>query len=53
MLLSFRKMIEIANSPIIFSHNDFQPGNILRLVDRDEIVLIDYEYANYNYRHVF
>ena len=45
-------MIKIANSPIVFSHNDFQPGNLLKLADKDEIVLIDYEYANYNYRQV-
>ncbi|RKP38826.1 kinase-like domain-containing protein, partial [Dimargaris cristalligena] len=43
--------ITAINSPIVFGHNDLQYGNILRLSDgSDELVVIDFEYAGYNYR---
>ena len=46
------------NSPIVFSHNDLQGGNILLrhdLGDKDDnmdakLVVIDYEFCSYNYR---
>ncbi|RUS31564.1 kinase-like domain-containing protein [Jimgerdemannia flammicorona] len=38
-------------SPIVFGHNDAQYGNILRLKDHThELVVVDFEYAGYNYR---
>ncbi|KAI9597942.1 kinase-like domain-containing protein [Syncephalis fuscata] len=40
-----------ANSPIVLCHNDLQYGNILRLRDApNSLVLIDFEYAGYNPR---
>ena len=42
-------MINDLNSPIVFCHNDTCYGNILKTV-RGEIVLIDYEESDYNYR---
>ena len=51
--------VKSVNSPVVFSHNDLQYGNILRksiitdsssaTVD-DEIILIDFEYSGYSYR---
>ncbi|KAJ1975134.1 hypothetical protein H4R35_003285 [Dimargaris xerosporica] len=39
------------NPPIVFAHNDLQYGNILRLDQpSQELVVIDFEYAGYNYR---
>ncbi|CAF1073888.1 unnamed protein product [Adineta steineri] len=39
------------DSPIQFCHNDFQPGNILRLKSQpDNFTVIDFEYCSYNYR---
>ncbi|KAJ1969340.1 hypothetical protein IWQ62_000690 [Dispira parvispora] len=39
------------NPPLVFGHNDLQYGNILRLCDgSEELVVIDFEYAGYNYR---
>ncbi|KAJ8388619.1 hypothetical protein AAFF_G00131840 [Aldrovandia affinis] len=42
-------------SPVVFCHNDVQPGNILMLEDqdpssKDKLMLIDFEYSSYNYR---
>jgi choline/ethanolamine kinase len=34
---------------IVFSHNDLQYGNIMKLNDRSRILFIDYEYAGPNY----
>ncbi|KAJ1790868.1 hypothetical protein LPJ59_005087 [Coemansia sp. RSA 2399] len=39
-----------AHSPIVFAHNDMQNSNILRLDRTGELVIIDFEYAGYNYR---
>ncbi|CAI2183682.1 7317_t:CDS:2 [Funneliformis geosporum] len=39
------------DSPIVFAHNDTQYGNILRLLDgTDQLVVVDFEYSGYNYR---
>ncbi|XP_013407263.1 choline/ethanolamine kinase isoform X2 [Lingula anatina] len=40
------------NSPVVFCHNDLQEGNILCFGDTDdmELMAIDFEYCNYNYR---
>ena len=38
------------NSPVVFSHNDLLSGNIIYDRESDQISLIDYEYACYNYR---
>ena len=40
-------------SPVVFSHNDINTGNILVKEDSecsDPVVLIDYEFSSYNYR---
>lgn len=37
-------------SPVVFTHNDTQYGNILRSNVDDEILIIDFEYSCYNYR---
>ncbi len=34
---------------MVFSHNDLQPGNILRLSVSKELLFLDYEYAGTNY----
>ncbi|XP_071493243.1 choline/ethanolamine kinase-like isoform X2 [Diadema antillarum] len=49
-----KKLISETKSPVVFSHNDCQEGNIL-LVNEDNsnkknLILIDYEYSSYNYR---
>lgn len=49
-LLSFLKNVK---SPVVFSHNDLNCGNILvreENKDWDPIVFIDYEFAAYNHR---
>ncbi|XP_038053259.1 choline kinase alpha-like isoform X2 [Patiria miniata] len=50
-----KELIANSKSPVVFSHNDCQEGNILLAKGSPEIkdnslVLIDYEYASYNYR---
>ncbi|KAJ1915181.1 hypothetical protein H4219_004452 [Mycoemilia scoparia] len=42
--------IEQINSPIVLAHSDLQYGNILRLHKDRELVVVDFEYAGYNYR---
>ncbi|KAI7892954.1 kinase-like domain-containing protein [Mucor mucedo] len=37
-------------SPTVFAHNDTQYGNILKMNDTNELVVIDFEYAGYNPR---
>ncbi|GAB6021652.1 hypothetical protein CHUAL_004236 [Chamberlinius hualienensis] len=48
------KMIQKLSSPIIFSHNDLQEGNILvqnnTPLSESWLMFIDYEYCSYNYR---
>ena len=34
---------------MVFSHNDLQYGNIIRLSETKELVFLDYEYAGTNY----
>lgn len=43
-----KKVIIGADSPIVFSHNDTQMGNILRTYPH--LTLIDFEFSAYNYR---
>jgi len=38
------------NSPVVFCHNDLCCGNIMRNPANNKLYIIDYEYANYNYR---
>jgi choline/ethanolamine kinase len=44
-----KQILETLNSPVVFCHNDLQPGNILKLLNGNMLV-IDYEYGSYNYR---
>ncbi len=54
MFLSSRKYLPQVGSPVVFSHNDLQEGNILiRPVyetPEEKLILIDFEYCSYNYR---
>ncbi|CAF3394076.1 unnamed protein product [Rotaria socialis] len=46
-----KKLLASIQSPVCFTHNDFQPGNILRLKSHPEkFTVIDFEYCSYNYR---
>ncbi|KAJ1996510.1 hypothetical protein GGI04_005751 [Coemansia thaxteri] len=45
-----RRVILAANPPVVFAHDDLQYGNILRLEATGELVVVDFEYAGYNYR---
>ncbi|KAI7865616.1 kinase-like domain-containing protein [Spinellus fusiger] len=45
-----RRLLNTQPSPIVFSHNDTQYGNILKLDSTNELVVIDFEYAGYNTR---
>ncbi|XP_034233872.1 choline/ethanolamine kinase isoform X3 [Thrips palmi] len=47
-----KKFLTRVNSPVVFSHNDMQEGNILLVKDciPTRLVLIDFEYCSYNYR---
>ncbi|CAG8652763.1 1994_t:CDS:2 [Acaulospora morrowiae] len=46
-----KSILSKVNSPIVFAHNDTQYGNILRLADEsNQLVVVDFEYAGYNYR---
>ncbi|KAJ2552890.1 hypothetical protein EV175_003141 [Coemansia sp. RSA 1933] len=46
----FRALVHQMRSPLVFTHNDLRPDNILRLESNGKIEIIDYEYASYNYR---
>lgn len=35
---------------VVFSHNDLHSANMLRLLKNDRLLLIDYEYSDYNFR---
>ncbi|KAI8873837.1 kinase-like protein [Ramicandelaber brevisporus] len=46
-----RSVCELVESPVVFTHNDMQYGNILRLRQGSgELVLIDMEYSGFNSR---
>ncbi|KAI4875811.1 hypothetical protein NFI96_017136 [Prochilodus magdalenae] len=52
---SLRCLLESTQSPVVFCHNDIQEGNILLLsgrenMDKQKLMLIDFEYSSYNYR---
>ncbi|KAJ2546549.1 hypothetical protein EV175_005555 [Coemansia sp. RSA 1933] len=38
------------HSPLVFTHNDLQYGNILRLQNMGKIEIVDFEFSGYNYR---
>ncbi|KAG2175585.1 hypothetical protein INT43_001232, partial [Umbelopsis isabellina] len=47
----FKKYLDNLHSPIVFAHNDTQYGNIMRLRDGTErLVVVDFEYSGYNPR---
>jgi thiamine kinase-like enzyme len=51
-ILFFRQILSNIDSPVCFTHNDYQPGNILRLKsDSENYTVIDFEYCSYNYRY--
>lgn len=49
-----KKVVAKIQSPVVFSHNDMQEGNILLNLQAknpdDRVSLIDFEYCSYNYR---
>lgn len=46
-----RTLLSTVDSQVCFTHNDFQPGNILRVKsETDNFTVIDFEYCSYNYR---
>ncbi|CAF1475833.1 unnamed protein product, partial [Didymodactylos carnosus] len=46
-----KKILATIESPVCFTHNDFQPGNILRInTFPEKLTVIDFEYCSYNYR---
>ncbi|CAG8519653.1 5606_t:CDS:2 [Ambispora leptoticha] len=48
---TLKQKLDSLNSPLVFAHNDTQYGNILRLNDgSNELVVVDFEYAGYNFR---
>lgn len=49
-LKNLQSLLQSIESPVVFSHNDLQYGNILKSNVNGEIILIDYEYACYNNR---
>ncbi|KAJ2827749.1 hypothetical protein IWW50_001738, partial [Coemansia erecta] len=50
LALRLRKCVDAAQSPLVFAHADLQYGNILKLRATGELVVVDFEYAGYNYR---
>ncbi|KAJ2863077.1 hypothetical protein GGI22_002047 [Coemansia erecta] len=46
----FKLRVEQARSPLVFTHNDLQPGNVLRMERTGKIEIVDYEFSGYNYR---
>ncbi|KAJ2792987.1 hypothetical protein H4R21_006070, partial [Coemansia helicoidea] len=44
------RLAALANSPVVFAHNDILSGNVVLAPSRDKVSFIDYEYAAYNYR---
>ena len=49
----FQKVIQTVFSPVVFCHNDLLAGNILVRGETKkdlEMVFVDFEYSNYNYR---
>jgi len=38
------------HSPMVFSHNDLQEGNLILDEENDKLQVIDYEYSAYNFR---
>ncbi|CAB4043440.1 Hypothetical predicted protein, partial [Paramuricea clavata] len=48
-----RQVAENSNSPVLFCHNDVQPGNLLVKTYESlyvaKIKVIDFEYSCYNY----
>ncbi|XP_040827064.1 choline kinase alpha isoform X5 [Ochotona curzoniae] len=54
-LQKLRSLLESTPSPVVFCHNDCQEGNILLLegrehLEKEKLMLIDFEYSSYNYR---
>ncbi|GAA6093515.1 choline kinase alpha isoform X1 [Tachysurus ichikawai] len=52
---NLRCLLESTLSPVVFCHNDLQEGNILLLsghenIEKQKLMLIDFEYSSYNYR---
>jgi len=45
-----KEILPTKTESIVFSHNDLHAQNILLLDQSQRLVLIDYEYASYNYR---
>jgi len=40
----------IPKGEVVFSHNDLVSGNLLINKENEKVIMIDYEYAAYNFR---
>lgn len=53
-LETLKEILSTVESPVVFSHNDLQEGNILYskscLDPNKQMIVIDWEYCSYNYR---
>jgi len=45
-----RKILPQGPKSVVLSHNDLHSQNVLNLKENNKLVLIDFEYADYNYR---
>ncbi|KAG1427688.1 hypothetical protein G6F58_000922 [Rhizopus delemar] len=45
-----KSILNTLSTPTVFAHNDTQYGNILKIENTDELVVIDFEYSGYNPR---
>ncbi|KAG1470693.1 hypothetical protein G6F56_002531 [Rhizopus delemar] len=45
-----KSILSVSSTITVFAHNDTQYGNILRINETGELVVIDFEYAGYNPR---
>ncbi|KAH3887427.1 hypothetical protein DPMN_011444 [Dreissena polymorpha] len=49
-LETLKLILSLVDSPVVFSHNDLQEGNILYTKEENAMTVIDWEYCSYNYR---
>eukprot|EP00262_Sarcandra_glabra_P007918 TRINITY_DN21032_c0_g1_i1.p1 TRINITY_DN21032_c0_g1~~TRINITY_DN21032_c0_g1_i1.p1 ORF type:complete len:397 (-),score=75.26 TRINITY_DN21032_c0_g1_i1:222-1319(-) len=45
-----KDLTDCLNAPVVFSHNDLLPGNLMLNDDEEKLYLIDFEYGSYSYR---
>ena len=45
-----KNVIERVNSPVVFTHNDYQSSNLLVTEPNDELIVCDFDFSCYGYR---